>query len=191
MAGFDNKAKSIDLLYLHANNLYGWNMVQDLQYQDIRLENELTLEQVLNTADDARRGYTIEVYLAFPQIIHAIVQQTPHVQKQEQQNNNGVLHFKKNSHTQTNSTPHYNEHANSCINSKALKYVVQELGFTFDKLDNVAYLKQNTCMDPYSQSTNALSTHANHDFVKYVFKLVHSSVFGKNIQNVRKQKVCM
>ena len=35
IAGYDPKSKSTYLLYLDANNLYGWAMVQALPYKDI------------------------------------------------------------------------------------------------------------------------------------------------------------
>jgi hypothetical protein len=44
-------------------------MVQDLPYKDIRLYTEITIDEILNTADDSA-GYTVEVDLSFPKEIH-------------------------------------------------------------------------------------------------------------------------
>ena len=77
--GYDPKSKSTYLLYLDANNLYGWAMVQDLPYKDIKLEAEgaISLETIRNTADDAETGYTVEVDLSFPPEIHERLKQLP------------------------------------------------------------------------------------------------------------------
>ncbi len=56
VAGYDPKTKSSYLLYIDANNLYGWAMVQALPYKDIKFSNETTLETILETADDAPTG---------------------------------------------------------------------------------------------------------------------------------------
>ena len=58
-AGYDPKSKSTYLLYLDANNLYGWAMVQALPYKDIKFSNETTLETILETTDDAATGYMV------------------------------------------------------------------------------------------------------------------------------------
>ena len=64
-------------MYLDANNLYGWSMVQALPYKDIKFYTEITLEERLRTADDTETGYTVEVALSFPQAIHERLKQLP------------------------------------------------------------------------------------------------------------------
>ena len=53
-------------MYLDANNLYGWSMVQALPYKDITMNTNITIDEVLNTADDSETGYTVEVDISFP-----------------------------------------------------------------------------------------------------------------------------
>ncbi len=64
IAGYDPKSKSTYLLYLDANNLYGWAMVQTLPYKDIKFSNETTSETIWATEDDAATGYMVEVDLS-------------------------------------------------------------------------------------------------------------------------------
>jgi hypothetical protein len=42
--GYDPNTKSTYLMYLDANNLYGWSMVQALPYQDIKFNREITIK---------------------------------------------------------------------------------------------------------------------------------------------------
>ncbi len=59
IAGYDPKLKSTYLLYLDANNLYGWAMVRAVPYKDSKFSNETTLETILETDDNATTGYMV------------------------------------------------------------------------------------------------------------------------------------
>ena len=72
---FDANLQENYLLYLDANNLYGWAMTQSLPYKNIKLDEKVTLEEILNTADDSSTGYIVEVDLSFPEEIHEKLKQ--------------------------------------------------------------------------------------------------------------------
>ena len=65
------------IVYLDANNLYGWAMCQSLPYDDVRINTEVTIEQVLETTDDNEYGYVVECDLHFPKEIHDKLKQYP------------------------------------------------------------------------------------------------------------------
>ena len=50
-------------------------MSENLPYGDLKLDTKITLEEVLETADDADVGYTIEVDITFPSNIHELLKQ--------------------------------------------------------------------------------------------------------------------
>ena len=59
----DNK----NIVYVDANNLYGFGMSQHLPYDNIIFEAEnICLEEILNTPDDNDIGYFLEVDLEYP-----------------------------------------------------------------------------------------------------------------------------
>ena len=58
--------KSKKILYIDANNLYGHSMSQTLPFDKIKFNNNVELEDVLNTPDDSDIGYFIEVDLTHP-----------------------------------------------------------------------------------------------------------------------------
>ena len=65
----DRYVKSDDhknILYIDANNLYGWAMSQYLPYDEIKFDNNIKLEDILNTSDDSEIGYFIECNLKYP-----------------------------------------------------------------------------------------------------------------------------
>ena len=65
----DRYVKSSDtkkILYIDANNLYGHSMSEPLTYDEIKFDNNVELENILNTPDDSDIGYFIEVDLTYP-----------------------------------------------------------------------------------------------------------------------------
>ena len=54
------------ILYVDANNLYGWAMTEHLTYDEIKFDRNVELEEILNTPDDSDFGYFIEVDLTYP-----------------------------------------------------------------------------------------------------------------------------
>ena len=54
------------ILYIDANNLYGHSMSEPLPYDEIKFDNTVKLEDILNTPDDSDIGYFIEANLIYP-----------------------------------------------------------------------------------------------------------------------------
>ncbi len=67
---YDETKESPYVLYADANNLYGHSLSEPLTYGGLELDTKTTLEEVLETADDAPTGYTVEVDITFPEEIH-------------------------------------------------------------------------------------------------------------------------
>ena len=70
ISGYDENIESDYLLYIDANNLYGWAMSQYLPAYAIKLNNNIKLETILNTADNDDIGYIVECDLTFPKHLH-------------------------------------------------------------------------------------------------------------------------
>ena len=58
--------KNKKILYIDANNLYGWAMSESIPYDEIKFEKDICLNDILNTPDDSDIGYFIEVDLIYP-----------------------------------------------------------------------------------------------------------------------------
>ncbi|KAG8179250.1 hypothetical protein JTE90_025027 [Oedothorax gibbosus] len=70
--GYDVTMPNRHILYLDANNLYGWAMSQPLpvsSYEWVAGE-EISEETIKNCADDADKGYILEVDLDYPKTLH-------------------------------------------------------------------------------------------------------------------------
>ena len=55
--------ESKKILYVDANNLYGWAMSEYLPYDEFKCDRDVKLEKILNAPDDSDIGYFIEVDL--------------------------------------------------------------------------------------------------------------------------------
>ena len=54
------------ILYVDADNLYGHSMSQPLPFDEIKFDQNVKLEGILNTPDDNDIGYFVEVNLSYP-----------------------------------------------------------------------------------------------------------------------------
>jgi hypothetical protein len=67
--GYDSTKPNSSIMYLDANNLYGWAMMQYLPCADFKWSN-ITLEQVLEGQWDTNKGCSVEVDIEYPQELH-------------------------------------------------------------------------------------------------------------------------
>ena len=57
------------ILYVDANNLYGYSMSQSLPYDEIKFDKIVNLEDILNTPEDSDFGYLVDIDLKYTAII--------------------------------------------------------------------------------------------------------------------------
>ena len=208
---FDKTKDSSYITYVDANNLYGWAMVEALPYKDIKFEkvavsttsgsretpnDGITLDTILNTADDAETGYLVEADLEFPIELHDVFKQFPPCPESLTPNEEWFSDYQKEVKMQTNSTtstkkliPHLMKHEKYCLHYRNLKFI-EKLGVKI-KLHRVISFKQSKWMAEYINNNNRLRTEAkkiDDEFLVSLFKLLNNSVFGKTCENVRNRE---
>ena len=57
--------KNKKILYIDANNLYGWAMSEPLPYDEIKFDDNVNLEDILNTPDNSDIGYFVGADLKY------------------------------------------------------------------------------------------------------------------------------
>ena len=69
---YDPTKKSKYILYLDANNLYGWAMQQKLSLGNCKWENPslFTEKNINDINENGQSGYILEVDLEYPQSLH-------------------------------------------------------------------------------------------------------------------------
>jgi hypothetical protein len=153
----------------------------------------VTLEIILNTADDAETGYFCEVDLEFLKELHEKLKHFPPcpesvIPKEEwfSDYQRQVIKITNSKPTSEKLTPHLVKHENYVLHYRNLKFV-HGLG-TQIKLKRVVSFKQSRWMAPYIEDNNKLRVKAKAEgnkFLDELFKLMNNSVFGKTMEDVR------
>ena len=143
------------LMYWDANNLYGWAMCQYLPYKNLRLNTEVSIDQVLETADDSDVGYIIECDLNAPQEIHELLKQFSPCPENMAPTEAMLSEYQRTIAKQNNVkigtckklVPHLMDKLKYCIHYRNLKFV-EKLGFKI-KVHNIVSFDQKAWMKPY------------------------------------------
>jgi hypothetical protein len=203
METYDETQDSNYLIYLDANNLYGWAMSQLLQYDNIKINNNIDIKEVLETADDNDVGYIVECDLTFPAELHEKFKEYPPCPESLTPNTKWMSEYQRDQLAKNDKTiakklskgedvnvgcskliPHLMEHKNYCIHYRNLKYV-ESLGVKIGKVHNVVSFDQKAWMEPYIDFNTSKRKKAKNEFEKDFFKLMNNSVFGKTMENVK------
>jgi hypothetical protein len=155
MENYDKTKDSNYLMYLDANNLYGWAMSQNLPYDEVKINNDINIKQVLETSDDNDTGYIVECNLRFPKEIHEKRKQYPPAPESLTPKDEWLspyqMELKEKLNVKSSTTkliPHLMDHNNYCIHYRNLKYIV-DLGVEIKQVHNIVSFKQKPWLKPY------------------------------------------
>jgi hypothetical protein len=191
MDTYDADKESNYLMYLDANNLYGWAMVQSLPHDEVRLNTEVTLEEILTAEDEGEVGYVVECDLHFPTEIHDKLKHYPpapeNMVPEDEWLSEYQLSLKSKFQIKAKTkklVPHLMDHNNYCIHYRNLKYLVG-LGVQIKQVHNIVSFKQKQWLKPYIELNTEMRKKAKNEFEKDFFKLMNNSVFGKTMENIK------
>lgn len=180
MIDYDINKESTYLVYLDANNLYGWSMCQSLPFGDF---NWLSSEQInnfdsSNISDNSKKGHILEVDLEYCQHLHHEHSDLPFC----------VEHMKPIYETSKHAKLIANTYNKSkyVIHERNLKQCLQA-GMKIIKIHRILEFSQKTWLKKYIDLNTELRTKASNSFEKDFYKLMNNSVFGKTIEDVDKR----
>ena len=162
------------LQYLDANNLYGWAMSQPLPTRGFRWV-DVNPEDVSKLANYSKKGYLLEVDIAYPRKLHNYHNDLPFMC--ERMVIGGVeklvpnLYYKK----------------RYVIHIRALDQALKH-GLVLERIHKAITFKQSAWMKEYIDFNTKLRTAATNDFEKDFYKLMNNLVFGETMENVRKHR---
>lgn len=173
MSEYDRTLPSSFLMYLDANNLYGWAMSQCLptgkfEWVDVNTN--------FNVPDDAEHGYILEVDLEYPNKLHDLHSDLPFCPENVCLGGSKDKKLIPNLHNKTNYVIHY-RNLKQCLES----------GLSLVKIHRVLKFEQKPWLKPYIDLNTRMRSMAKSDFEKDFFKLMNNSVFGKTMENVNKR----
>ena len=172
MKDFDESKPSSHIMYLDANNLYGWAMSEKMPYKDFKWVDGIPLEKMLLDED---LGYVLEVDLEYPDELHNLHNDYPLAPEPMKINKVNKL------------TPNLNNKTKYVLHHRNLKLYLS-LGMKLTKIHRVIEFKQSKWLAPYITLNTNLRTKGKNNFEKDFFKLMNNSVFGKTMENIRNRE---
>ena len=181
--------KNKKILYIDANNLYGHSMSQYLPYDEIKFDNNVKLEDILNTPDDSDIGFFVEVDLKYPDNIKQKTKNFPFAPENKKINpdnfNDYMKEIKPDVYIQTKKLIcDFSDKKNYLVHYRMLKFYIRH-GMVVDKIHNIISFKQSRWLEKYINFNTQKRNKAKNDFEKDFYKLLNNAFYGKTMENVR------
>ena len=176
MADFNKKEPSKYLMYLDANNLYGWAMSQKLPVHSFKWMSNKEIENIFNNQIVQvwkKTPCILEVDLEYPEELHDLHNDYP-LCPERVECDKGVKKLIPNLRHKNNYVVHY---------KTLMQYL--SLGMELKKIHRGIKFIESDFLKPYIDKNTNLRTQAKNNFEKDFFKLMNNSVFGKTMENIR------
>ncbi|PKY30337.1 hypothetical protein RhiirB3_447376 [Rhizophagus irregularis] len=196
-----NKPKSF-LLYLDANNLYGWAMMQYLptgNFRWIRDEQKLASlrDEIISNEmeNDIPEDYILKVKLAYPQELHPSHTDYPLAVERMKvrpewlsDKQHELINRSGQRYVPTEKLiPNLFDKDKYVVHCRNLQYYINQ-GMVLEHIYEAIKFEQSPWMKPYIIFNTEQHAKSKNDFEKDFYKLMNNSVFGKTMENLRKQQ---
>ena len=193
--GYDPEKSNSHILYLDANNLYGWAMSQPLPtggFQWVEDCDRLA-DSVKNLPADGAEGYILEVDLEYPQGLHdehnsyPLAPERMVVQKEWMSDYQQDLLGVGVAPTEVEKlVPNLRDKERYVLHYRNLQLYLS-LGMRVKKVHRALRFEQSPWMELYIRMNTELRKVATSDFEKDLYKLMNNAVFGKTMENLRRR----
>ena len=196
MKTYDEKAPSKYIMYLDANNLYGWAMSQYLPTGGFKWMTEKQIDNIdlAKYKEDSNKGLILEVDLAYPEELHHLHNDYPLAPEKVKVTENMLSGYCKNIAKKYKISTGLVHKLIPTLSNKE-KYVLHyrnlqlytDLGLKITKVHRALEFNQSEWLKQYIDFNTEKRTNAKNAFEKDFFKLMNNSVFGKTMENIRKR----
>ena len=196
MKTYDEKAPSKYIMYLDANNLYGWAMSQYLPTGRFRWMTEKQIDKIdlAKYTEDSNKGLILEVDLEYPKELHDLHNDYPLAAEKVKVNKDMLSNYCQKIASKYNISTGLVHKLIPTLSNKE-KYVLHyrnlqlytDLGLKLTKVHRVLEFNQSPWLKEYIDFNTEKRTNAKNAFEKDFFKLMNNSVFGKTMENIRKR----
>ena len=196
MKNYYEKAPSKYIMYLDANNLYGWAMSQALPTSGFQW---LSLKQIKKInlgkyTENNKKGLILEVDLEYPTELHNLHNDYPLGPEKVKVAKDMLSDYCKKIANKFNISPGLVHKLIPTLCDKE-KYILHyrnlqlylNLGLKLKKIHRVLQFNQSPWLKQYIDFNTQKRTYAKNSFEKDFFKLMNNSVFGKTMENIRKR----
>ena len=174
MKNFNPAEKSSFIVYLDANNLYGWAMSKPLPVGEFEWIPEEELKNWERFVEKEGIGCILEVDLEYPVELHDFHNDFPLAPEKMILGKNKVEKL----------TQNLRDKEKMVLHGKNLQLYLS-LGMKLKLIRRGLKFQEKNFMKNYIDKNTSLRSQAKNDFEKALFKLMNNSVFGKTMENVR------
>lgn len=176
------------IMYLDANNLYGWAMSQPLPTGNFRWASA-DEDTIRNLPADSPTGCILEVDLEYPAELHDMHNDYPLAPESLEVQDEWLSPYQKqllgDKLTKIKKlVPNLMNKTTYVVHYRNLQLYLS-LGMRLTKIHRVLAFDQRAWMQPYIRMNTDLRKEAKSDFEKDLYKLMNNSVFGKTMENLR------
>ena len=196
MKEYNEKAPSKYIMYLDANNLYGWAMSQYLPTGNFKwmTDKEISKIDLGKYKADGKKGLILEVDLEYPQELHDIHNDYPVTPEKVKVSNNMLSAYRKEIAEKYNISiglvskliPTLRDKKEYVLHYRNLQLYL-DLSLKIKKVHQVLKFDQSPWLKQYIDFNNEKRKYAKNSFEKDFFKLMNNSVFGKTMENLCKR----
>ena len=196
MKEYNKNAPSKYIMYLDANNLYGWAMSQYLPTGGFKWlkQNKIDNLDLGKYNEQSKKGLILEVDLEYPNELHDIHNDYPLAPEKVKVTENMLSNYCKKIADKYNISiglvhkliPALSKKEKYVLHYKNLQLYI-DLGLKVSKVHRVLEFDQSPWLKQYINYNTEKRKNAKNDFEKDFFKLMNNSVFGKTMENIRKR----
>lgn len=192
---YENKPSKY-IMYLDANNLYGWAMSQYLPTGGFKWMTQKQIDNIdlAKYKEDSKNGLILEVDLKYPQDLHNFHNDYPLAPEKVKVTDSMLSNYSKRIADKYNISTGLVYKLIPTLSNKE-KYVLHyrnlqlyiDLGLKVSKVHRVLEFNQSPWLKQHTAFNTEKRKNAKNAFEKEFFKLMNNSVFGKTMENIRKR----
>ena len=196
--GYDPQEPDSHILYLDANNLYGWAMSQALPTGGFKWVEECNrlAASIGEHPADSSEGYILEVHLEYPEELHEAHNAYPLAPEHLVVQKDWMSEYQHNllgigaAPTEVEKlVPNLCNKEHYVLHYRNLQLYLL-LGMRLTEIHRALKFEQSPWMEPYIRMNTELQKKADGtsgSFEKDLHKLMNNSVFGKTMENLQKR----
>ena len=193
VSDYDESKPNSYIMYLDANNLYGWAMSKPLPKSGFKWKRVMpTEEEIMNKKENAKNGWILEVDLEYPAELHKEHNSYPLAPEKKVVKKENMSDYQKNLIKELDLKPPdskkllltLEDKNDYVVHYENLKFYLKQ-GMKLKRVKRVLEFEQECWMEPYIRMNTEFRKQAKNDFEKNFYKLMNNSVFGKTMENLR------
>ena len=194
METYDEKVEDKYLMYLDANNLYGWAMSQPLPNGEFEWVEDVESIRLEDYQEDSSRGMVLEVDMEYPKELHDLHNGYPLAPESKEISASMLSDYAKDIAEKFQLTiggvrkliTSLGPRKKYVLHARNLK-LYTDLGMKLTKIHRAVTFKQSTWLKDYIDFNTQKRSAARNTFEKNFFKLMNNSIYGKTMENLRKR----